>query len=76
MISDDHYHIDIRLHSKFLPFSQVLPEGDNGENKQKNIIAYDGDGSIYRRHRPDVEDSCAVFDVWSYCYFLHYEPKL
>jgi hypothetical protein len=76
MISDDHYHIDIRLHSKFLPFSQVLPEGDNGENKQKNIIAYDRDGSIYRRHRPDVEDSCAVFDVWSYCYFLHYEPKL
>jgi hypothetical protein len=42
VISDDHDYISVRLHVKFLPLSQVLPEGDDGENNQESIIAYDG----------------------------------
>jgi hypothetical protein len=71
MISDDHHHVGVRLHFQFLSFFQVLPEDGNGENNQENIKAYDGDGGIYRRHRPHVEEGSAVLDAWSYDYFLH-----
>jgi hypothetical protein len=71
MISDDHDYIGVRLHVKCISFFQMLPEGENGENNQENVKAYDGDGRIYRGHRPDVERSRAVLDVWSYYYFLH-----
>jgi hypothetical protein len=71
MISDDHDYIGIGPCFKFFTFSPVLHEDSNGENSQENIIAYDRDGSIYRRHRPDVEEIRAVLDVRSYYYFLH-----
>jgi hypothetical protein len=75
MISDDHHYVDARLDFQFLLFFQMLPEDGYGENDQENIKAYDGEGSIYRSHRPNVEESPAVLDIWSdYC-FLHYATR-
>ncbi|KAG2103072.1 uncharacterized protein F5147DRAFT_706441 [Suillus discolor] len=55
MVSDDRDYIGVGFHLKFLPFFQVLHQEGNGENNQQNVIAYDGDGSIYRWHGSDVE---------------------
>jgi hypothetical protein len=41
----------------------VLPKDGNGEDDQENIKAYDGDGSIYRRHGPDAMEDRAVLRI-------------
>jgi hypothetical protein len=39
MISDDHDYQAVRLHFESFPVFHVLPEEDDGENNQQNIIA-------------------------------------
>jgi hypothetical protein len=70
MISNYHYYIGIRPYSDRPPFFKVFHKDHNRENHQKNIIAYDGDGSIDRSHRPDVEGILAIPGVQS-SYLYH-----
>jgi hypothetical protein len=70
MISNYHYHVGIRPYSDRPPFFEVFRKDYSRENHQKNIIAYDGDGSIDRSHRPELEGSLAIPGVRS-CHLYH-----
>jgi len=71
MISDYHYDIRIwpRLH--ILLFFKVFHKEDSRKNHQKDVITYDREGSIDRRHGPEIERRLAIRGAWSY-YLFHY----
>jgi hypothetical protein len=74
MISDYRYYIGIRPQSDRPPLFKVFRKDYSRENHQKNIIAYDGDRSIDRNHRPEVEGRRAILGNRS-GYLLHYANK-
>jgi hypothetical protein len=61
----------IRPHFDVPSFFKVFREDCSCENNQKNIIAYDGNGSVDCSLRSNVEGKRAIRGVWSY-YFIHY----
>jgi hypothetical protein len=54
MTSDDHYHIGIWPQLDCPPLSKVFHKDCSRENHQKNVKAYDWDGSVDCRQRTKV----------------------
>jgi len=75
VISHYDYYIGIRPHFDCPTFFKVFHKDCSRKNHQKNIIAYDRDGSVDCRHRTDVEGERAIRGDRSY-YLFHYEDEM
>jgi hypothetical protein len=75
MVLDYHYYIGIWPRFHLPPFFKVFHEEGNRKNHQKDVVTYDWDRSIDRKHRPDVEGKLAIRSVWS-CNLFHYANSL